>query len=102
MTDEKPFSADFGRELYDQVARENRLQEEAELESWYHDYHHWNHYDAADRSSAGLRVLSYAQYPNSIWFRLFRWALGLPATPSATSQENPYRSYRYFPNDSDK
>jgi hypothetical protein len=102
MPNEDGLSANFGRELYDQVTKENRLKEEAELQSWYQDYHHWNHYDADDRSSPGLRVFSYAQYGDSFWFKLFRRALGLSATPSASAPENPCRRYRYFSNDPDK
>ena len=85
--------------LYQQVVEENRRKDDAELESWYHEYHHWNHYDADDRASAGLRVFSYAQQPHSIWFRLFRRALGLSPSPSPDAPENPYRRYRYFSND---
>jgi hypothetical protein len=62
-----PTSADtFGHELYQQVTKESRLAEEAELETWYQDYHHWNHCDWNDRSSA--HGSDCRQNPDSFWF----------------------------------
>jgi hypothetical protein len=53
MTDDERPPADFGRRLYDRIVEQNRRKDAADLESWYYEYHHWNHYSAVDRSSAG-------------------------------------------------
>ena len=81
----------LGRELFDGVRHEEGAKEQAELEAWYQDYHHWHHYDAEDRSRG-----AYSDFSNrgdSIWFRLFRNAMGLGG-PSSVAER--YRRFRFF------
>ena len=81
----------LGRELFDGVQREEGAKEQADLDAWYQDYHHWNHFDAADRSRGAYSDLSHPS--GSLWFKLFRKATGL--TPAAGVAER-YRRYRFF------
>ena len=87
------------RKLYRQVVEENRREDEADLEAWYAEHHHWNHYDASDRASPGWGRSDLSHRTDSVWFKMFRRALGLSPTPSPDAPENPYRRYRYFSND---
>jgi hypothetical protein len=88
-----------GRELFDAVRAEEDAKDRAELEAWYQDYHHWNHDDARDRIAGGWpgggRWRSPGSLGESVWFRLFRRAIGLPAEAATP---DPYRRYRFFPN----
>jgi len=81
----------LGRELFDGVRREEGGREQAELEAWYQDYHHWHHFDAQDRSRGAYTDFSNAG--DSIWFRLFRKAMGLTAAGGVAER---YRRYRFF------
>lgn len=80
----------LGRTLFDQVKAEEGAKDQADLEAWYQDYHHWNHDDPSDRSAGFGASTNFAE---SAWFGLFRKAMGLPMEPSTP---NPYRRYKYF------
>ncbi|MEJ0076562.1 MAG: hypothetical protein WDO17_14135 [Alphaproteobacteria bacterium] len=81
----------LGRELFDGVRREEGAKEQAEFEGWYQDYHHWNHFDAEDRARGAYTDVSNAS--DSLWFRLFRNAMGLRG-PSSVAER--YRIFRFF------
>ena len=81
----------LGRELFDGVRREEGTKEQAELEAWYQDYHHWHHFDAEDRARGAYSDLSHPSH--SLWFKMFRKAMGL--TP-ASGVADRYRRYRFF------
>ena len=81
----------LGRELFNGVRREEGAKEQAELEAWYQDYHHWHHFDTEDRSRGPYLYFSNAG--DSLWFKLFRKSMGL-TTPSSLSER--YRRYRFF------
>jgi hypothetical protein len=81
----------LGRELFDGVRRDEGAKEQAQLEAWYQDYHHWHHFDAGDRARGAYPYFS--NTGDSIWFRLFRKAMGLGGASSVTGR---YRRYRFF------
>ena len=80
------------KELHAQVLAEEGARDQAEMEAWYQDYHHWNHCDGGDRIYSRLPYHEYVRPPNSWGFRWFRRKLGLPEI----APENPYRWFRYF------
>lgn len=41
-----------GRQWFAEAAK-NSSRDQADLENWYQDYHHWNHFDARDRTRQG-------------------------------------------------
>ena len=81
----------LGRELFDGVRREEGAKEQAELEAWNQDYHHWHHCDAQDRSRGAYSDLSNPS--DSLWYKLFRKAMGLCG---ASSVADRYRRFRFF------
>lgn len=82
-----------GKQWFTEAAQESE-RDRAELESWYQDYHHWNHFDASDRTRQGSSRNFAEPLTNAIYFRWFRWLLGLPAK----APSNRYENYQFMPN----
>jgi hypothetical protein len=82
-----------GRQWFADTAQ-NNARDQAELERWYQDYHHWHHADTRDRARQGFSWNMAEPWFNRLYFRWFRWMLGLPvkAPPSR------YDRFQFSPN----